>query len=413
MKPIIPPQIKQRISLAKIGKKRFWLGLIFGILNALLFFCFVFLVTEAVDVFSVFWEQDILHKSESKLFFEKLFLIALSVALANNTMLRVWFARPTPYFDRRNRFSSLRIFNYSKFIEYTLWFVVMSFISRFLFQFHSVNLALYETYGYILILFPVYLFFISWMEISRYIKAQRWMLKAFAISLSLVASLSFIDTSNYKVGEVTFKKMHQEKIAYVENEVEKAERLYNISFSEETVLALKELRSKRALALLEKARLAFKTEGKVSLEMIILEKILIHNFKGYYKDVNNSYSYIFPFQAYEQLKKVDKDSPEATELLNIIAEFHALAMFSHEAPDTTVKSNLYYCKKYILHDNEDYYGFDINYRRMYDQATFLVYHIRKLETYTHPFFNKKDTLPPPSTAFMPWVDEFFPEFKEE
>ncbi|WP_420574089.1 hypothetical protein [Kordia sp.] len=406
-------QLKQRLSVTKLGKTRFWLGIVLGTLSAILFYGFIFFILETVDLFKIVLNFDFLIKNVEQLRFEKLFLLALSIAFGNNTMLRFWFSKPSEYLKKSYKYTTTRIVNYSLFIEYVVLFGALSFITRFLMYMPFLDHNLFKEYGYILYLFPVYLFYIAWTEISRYVKSQQWMLKTFAFSIVLLALLSFIDISKYKIGETAYKKMHKEELIYIENETEKAKRDYNIVFSEETINILKELRTERAFDLLKKSRLAFKTDGKVSLDTIILEKILIHNFKGYYIDELHSYLYTFPFQVYEQLRKVDSKSNEATELLNIIEEFYKLSLMMVEVPEDSNNSQLYYNKLHILEFDFHSENINWNYQKMYTQSSFLVYHMQRLGIYNHhPFFNTDIPFPQPLPIPDGWIKGNFPEFKD-
>ena len=273
-------------------------------------------------------------------------------------------------------------------------FGAISFITRFLLYAPFIDLNIFNEYGYVLYLFPVYLFFIAWTEVSRYIKTQRWMLYVFVMTILYVVLCSFIDVSSYKIGEIAFRKMHHEEITYIENEVEKAKRNYNITFSAETINALKELRTERAYNLLEKTRLAFNTDGKVSLDTIIFEKILLHNMKGYYIGIQNPYTYTTPVKVYEQLRKVDPNSYEATELLNLIATFHEVGTYLYN-DDAIVQIDTSIRGKSSLLYNNTLPGLNRDYDIMYSQTIFLISNLQKLDTYNyHPFFNSKISFPP-------------------
>ncbi|WP_046744840.1 hypothetical protein [Kordia zhangzhouensis] len=408
---------KQELTISKIGVFRFWLGIVYGFLYAALFFCFVFLFTEAVDLFMVLWGYDVPKVSEASLFYQKLFLITLSIAFGNSAMIRCWFSIPSKYFNGKNHFSSIKITKHSLFIEYMVWYATMVYITRFLFQFPEIDLSIFETFGYLFICIPIYLFFVSWTEIIRTIKAQSWMWKAFVISYILAALISFVDVSQYKIAEIAFEKVHNEEIVYVAQEVEYAKRAYSIEFSAETILSLKELRTERALDLLEKTRGAFYTNDNISLDTIIMEKILIHNFKGFYKNKRESYAYITPFQAYLHLRKVAPKSHEAIELLNILEEFHQLSIIVYMRDNYLDKYNLTLDsrKTNILLYNFHSPGTDEPFTRMANQTFFLVYTLKKLGMYEHhPLFNSTISLPQPAPLNIfdrLWAKEHFPELQ--
>lgn len=176
------------------------------------------------------------------------------------------------------------------------------------------------------------------------------------------------------------------------------------------------MRTKRALNLLKKTRLAFKADRNVSLDTIILEKILIHNFKGFYKDERKSYQYIFPFQVYEQLRKVDPKSSEATELLHILAEFYELSLYYLDAFDDGRQSTLNTIKKSTMEKANSYFDHsyhNADYNFMYNQTFYLLHHLQKLGIYDHhPLFEKAAPFPPDS-LFDSWVKEHFPELKKD
>jgi len=404
-------QFKPRLTISKIGKFRFWLGIGLGIVNAIVFYLFVFFLLDFMMVMNVSIGGDLPMIPIEVSFFEKPFLIATSLTVGVTMMIRHWFMQATFHFQRSRKKITLRLSNYSQFLVYLVFYVAAIFIRFSYFDIDFTKANQFINYKSLLFIIPLYLFFAAWTEVSRYFKTANWIPYTFFISLLIITLLSFLDMKPQGFSEKAFQNIHAEEFTYIDAEVEKATRIYGISFSEETIKTLKELRTDNALNQLEKVRLAFKADKKVSLDTIILEKILIHNFKGYYKNRRQSYAYIFPFQAYEQLRKVTPTSQEAKELLNIIKEFHKLSMFINEVENGDTINLLQANKLDVL--TYSFHNYNLNYNRMKVQTAFLVFHIQKLAIYDHPFFNTENSFPPPPPMYESWIQENFPELNYE
>ncbi|QHI35849.1 hypothetical protein IMCC3317_11970 [Kordia antarctica] len=403
-------QLKPRLSISKIGKLQFWIAIGLGILSAIVFYLFTFYLLDFMIVMSVLLGGDLPNISAEVSFFEKSFLIATSLTVGITMMIRHWFMQATFHFQHSRKKITLRLSNYSLFLYYLILYVAIVFIRFSVFGKASVGSHQPINYNSLFFIIPLYLFFASWTEVSRYFKTANWIPYTFLISIFTVTLMSLIDIKPEGFSKSTFQNCHSEELDYIDAEVEKAKRDYGISYSEETIRTLKQLRTENSLNQLEKVRLAFKTDVKVSLDTIILEKILIHNFKGYYKDRQQSYAYIFPIHAYEQLRKVAPNSHEATELLNILVEFHKLTMLMHDAYYGDKENIIYYHKENVLiHNIHNYYDRSFDYGRMANQSFFLVYHIQKLGIYNHPYFNTKNSFPPPLPIYKDWARERFPE----
>ncbi|MFK7749400.1 MAG: hypothetical protein AB8B65_13475 [Kordia sp.] len=405
-------QFKQGLSIAIIGKLQFWIGILLGVFNAVVFYLFIFYLLDFMNLFNISMDGDLPLQTKDRSFFETPFLAATSFSLGVTMMIRHWFMQPTFRYQRSCKNISLRISNYSLFIFYLVLYAAIVYIRFFVFGKTFTEADRPINYTSLFFTIPLYLFFVAWTEVSRHFVAKKWIISTFLIGTLTVFLFTITNIKPTKFSEKTFNIIHAEEFEYVDTELKKATEKYNIHFSEETINALKEFRSKRAFELLEKVRLAFKADKKVSLDTIILEKILIHNFKGYYKGRRDSYTYIFPFQAYEQLRKVAPKSDEATELIFILEEFYKLSKLKTEDWISDNNSFLYHNRMSIL----EYQFHDYNpheYYKMYDQVFFLLPNIQKLKIYDHPLFNKEIPFPPSIPIFEKNVLEKFPEFTHQ
>ena len=112
---------------------------------------------------------------------------------------------------------------------------------------------------------------------------------------------------------------------FIEDESYKARTNYQIEFSNNTIETLKKWKTQSSLNQVIKVKNAFRSESKITLDTIILQKIILHNFKigGWYRFSRNSidnWHYAAPLEIYEQIKKFDRNSNETIELTQIIKE---------------------------------------------------------------------------------------------
>lgn len=407
-------QFKPHLSIAKIGKLRFWIGVGLGILNAVIFFMFIFFFFEIINIIKSAMGYDVAMQSEDAISFEHTFIFSTAIALGISTMIRYWFLQPTFHFHKTRKKLSLRIANYSLFIEYVTWFMVIVFIRQVFINGFLLGTRMYEYYEVIFYIIPVYLFLTSWTEVSRYFNVWKWKFYVFMVSIVSLFLLSFINLSSYHRSETVFQKIYEEELFYLNSQITLAKDSYQIEFDATTITTLKRLRTHELRNLLIATKNAFQKDEKVSMKQILLEKILLHNFKSTHFEFNDEFLYPFPLDVYGQLKKVAPNSNEATELLNILEEFYQLTFFMYERLDTGGKSISFRDKVSILQDTFKEYRrrFTSPYRGVSLQIKAIAYRLQKQDVYKHPFVTelKENNFPPPIPLDTKYYD-LYPELK--
>ncbi len=408
-------QLKPSLSIENIGKTRFWMGISLGIFHGLILYGFVFCFLETVSLIKVGMFSDIPFQTKDALYFEHTFLVALAIAIASHTMIRYWFSQPTYHFYKTRRHVSLRVLHYSLFIEFLSWYMIVVFLRDILTAQTLVGSAVYSFYGHLFFIVPVYLFLTAWIEVSRYFKVWRWKLYTLGISLLCVVSLSFIDLSNFRYAEVAYEKMYGEELLYLNTQLEFAKEKFDVNFSEETISTLKLSIAGDLQKLLLETKQKFETNKKVRLKDIILQKILIHNFKSAEFEGYGMQYYPEPIDVYAQLKKVPSKSAEATELLHILDEMYQLTFFMGERQDIENTSITFMKKNGILpyvHSSRriDRYS---HYKKLETQIVVIRYALSKQTEYEHPFIReiKNNELPPPPPLADENIYNRFPELK--
>jgi len=408
-------QFKPRLSIAKIGKTRFWTGIVLGIFSAFVLYSFIFCFFEIVNLMRVGMSLDIPLQSETALQFEHTLLLAIAIALGNHTMVRYWFSQPTFHFQKIQKQVTLRIANYALFVEYLCWYMVAVFLRDWAAGHFLIGYDTYNAYGFLFYMIPAYLFLMVWTEVARFFNVWKWKGYSFVISLFCVISLSFIDLSEYRYATTVYENMYDEELFYVNNEITNAKENYGIDYEVETITTLKKLKTGDLQQLLLQTKQKFETNKKVRLKDIILQKILIHNFKSAHFEGYDIQYYPDPVDVYAQLKKVAPTSHEATELVHILEEFYQLTFFMSDLKDADGKSPTFRLKTKVLSDANDLYYHELykHFITMRKQIRVLIYTLAKQETYTHPFITqfKASELPPPIPLSDRTIYKRFPELQ--
>ncbi|WP_046759031.1 hypothetical protein [Kordia jejudonensis] len=411
-------QLKPHISIKNIGKLRFWTGIGLGILNAIIFFVFIFFLLEFAEYYKVCLGYDTYIDTSETIWYEKTLLIAFTSILGSNVMLRYWFQKPTYHFQKTFRHTTLRITHYSLFIQYLALYVGIGFVHKVIIPNIYVKLEIVETYGWIIFLVPICMFFSMWTEVSRYLKTQRWMLYVFAILLTTTTLLSFVNIPMYSYAKIAYEKMYEEDFEYLTNEIAHAQKTYQVTFDAETITTVKQTRSKELENLLVELKDAFKSDKKVTMKQILLEKIMIHNFKGYYLEFYDNYYYTQPYHVYRQLKKVAPNSAEANELINILKEFEDLVTYGSMEYDPNVHTHSEAIRIFrvsnMLLDN--FHGAS-HYRMLHKSLNDMKHGLLRSNVYNHHPFVKylKSDAAPPLLPLSPDIYDYskeFPEFGE-
>lgn len=411
-------QLKPHLSIAKIGKLRFWAGIGLGVFNAVIFFLFINFLLEFVEYYKICLGYDTYLDNLETIWFEKTLIIAFTSVLGSNVMLRYWFQKPTHYFQKTFRHTTLRITHYSLFIHYLALFIGIGFIHKIVLPNVFLKLGIIEMYGWIILIFPIAMFFSMWTEVYRYIKTQRWMLYIFGILLATTTLFSFVNIPMYSYSKSAYKKTYAEDFKYLDKEIAHAQKVYNITFDKKTIATLKLTRSEELKNLLLELKNAFKSDKKVSMKQILLEKIIIHNFKGYYFEFYyNNYS-AEPFHVYRQLKKVAPNSQEAYELINILYEFDELFKYAYIEYDSNIHSRSEALKIFRFMNIFSDQNFGQNhYYEIFTQLNDMKHGLVRSNVYNdHPFviYLNSDTTPPliPLSNYLFEYSKEFPEFTE-
>ena len=191
------------------------------------------------------------------------------------------------------------------------------------------QLNLFEEYWLLFVLIPIVVFAQNWFIVRLIYRSEKWILFSFIICFVITFALKETTSVNQEILNSVYYKKYESDFKYVDQQINKAKIEYGIELNENTIKTLKKWHTKSSTEQVIRLKAAFSKDKKVSLDTIILQKIVLKNFKenGKYFNRNSidNWRYAFPKDILRQLEFYDVTSNESKELLEIIKEQIALA----------------------------------------------------------------------------------------
>ncbi len=318
---------KQAISVSIIGKNRFWIGIIAGLVNAVCLSFFIDYSRESLRVFSLL-SQDLFTLPKKEVVFFDYFFAGFSSVFGLGISLWIWLSNPRHSRRKERLYKHLAQTN----IFVIIWIALM-FIARWG---TIIPIVLYSQRGYdnqldlyndgwlFFVMLPIVIFLNNWYTVRLVYKSGKWILFSFVTVIIITFLLAHLKTVDRDIFNVAFQNKNAYKYEYIDKELKKASK-YGIKFSKETKKILKQNYTESTLKQVADVQNAFNQNKKISLDTLILEKIIIHHHKRkqlYYfhrDESDRNWSYAFPEQIYEQIKMCN-DSTGLQYLFEIIHE---------------------------------------------------------------------------------------------
>lgn len=383
-------RFKPKLTIAKIGKVRFWTGITLGVLQAVILFLFFFLFIDSIYTTSIYMGFDFPSFPKDIAIINKIFLISLCISLGIHTTIRFWFSKPTHHYKKTYRHTTLQIRHHSFFIQNFVMYTSGVFMQFILVKFYFRNPLFYENFKWLLFCIPLYIFFSSWNIILKHFRALRWQRNAFILSIVAIMTLSFINFEDKKSYPVILNSFYAEEFHYIQKEVKNAREKYEITFTQKSIDALKGISSFDSKHQYYNVVNSFGSKHKTTLDTIILGKIIVHNFKMFHAKNNYlfynlskhyKWSHLHAGVVYGQLFLHHPDSPEAYELISILELFYHQSKYSFGYDKNPEQSKLV-AKKIDFYSN-----LRPELRNIYAMPRIeeIVAQLIKADVHTHPF----------------------------
>jgi len=319
---------KDYISINIIGKQRFWFGIISGFLSAIIFSLIFNYTREIMRMFSAL-NTDMLIPTFKEFRFYNYFFSALASTFGLSFTIWIWLTN-----SRRKRKKDRIYKQLGQVNAFLILWTVLLMITRIgtilIFVLYGSegydnHLNFYEDFSILFILLPIVIFGQNWFTVRLIYKSTKWIFYSLLFCILLTITLANTTVINQEKLNDGYYSQFKEDFLYIENELEKAKINHQIVFDTRTIETLRKWKTESSLIQVNKVKNAFNTSAKVSLDTIILQKIIFHNFKigdWYYSRRGSieNWQYALPYDIYRQIQNNYPDSPETKELIEIIKE---------------------------------------------------------------------------------------------
>jgi len=320
--------LKPKISISKLGKGQFWTGIIIGVVISFILNYFLNYSREALRLFTFLADPYILTEKEFRIY--DIFFTCFSTSIGFGFTIIYWL-RGRNVNIKKNYLKTFTITN-----SLIVTFISLMAVSRIgsilpitLYGFHGYDnhLDILKDFWLLLVLIPLYIFFTNWNSIKLIFRTKNWVLISILFYCLTVFYLYKTTTVNREILNKGYYTHNKERFEYIDREIKKAKSL-DIYFSDTTKQILQKRYAERTTNLVQKTKKAFKKGSIVSLDTLLLQKIIIHNMNdegfGWYRyrrdDKDKNWPYPLPEEVYYQILKHDIDSPEIKVLFGILNE---------------------------------------------------------------------------------------------
>lgn len=318
---------KEKISIQKIGKQRFWIGIISGLFSAITISLTFSYFRELFRFFTTL-SADLLILEKSELQFYNYFFSSLATVLGLSITVAIWMTNNNHNRKKDKIYKQLSRAN----IYFTFWLILMM-IARFgsVLPFilygmpgYDNQLNLFEEYWLLFVLIPIVVFAQNWFIVRIVYRSAKWIFYSFLICIAITFVLNSTTSINQEILNNVYYKKFESDYNYIDQQINRAKIEYGIEFKENTIETLKKWKTESATEQVINLKSAFSKDKKVSLDTIILQKIVVKNFKEngryYRRNSIDNWRYAFPKDILRQLELYDINSNESKELVEILKE---------------------------------------------------------------------------------------------
>ncbi|MBN1617893.1 hypothetical protein JW887_00945, partial [Candidatus Dojkabacteria bacterium] len=318
--------LKPEISIELIGKRKFWTGIILGFLFSLVLSYFFNYSRESLRFITFNGDPFILSPKEFKKY--DLFFASLSASIGFGIAIVYWFL------GYNNRIVKRYLKRFAITNALFVSIVVLMVVSRFgsilpiiLYRngFDG-QLLIHRDYGLLLILTPLYVFFGNWNAVRAFLRTRHWILISFAIYCLVTLFLYKTTALNKDNLNAHYYHQNRERFEYIDQQLRMAARM-DITFTNDIKTILQKRYSPRTNELVISLKNAFESDRQLTIDTLILEKIVIHNMneqgRWYFRhgeDRDKNWSYALPEDVYDQIQMNEIGSPEMKILFEILGE---------------------------------------------------------------------------------------------
>jgi hypothetical protein len=337
---------KEQISIQQIGRQRFWIGIVAGLISAISI-SLVFNHFREVYRFFITMSADLLILADNELQFFNYFFSSFATTLGFSVTIWIWMSNRT-----HNRRLDRLYKQLSRVNALLVFWIFLMVIARFgsippgvLYGMpgYDNHFNLYHDFWILFLLIPLSIFMQSWAPVRLVYRSGKWLLLSLLFCIMTVFSLKMTTTVNQEKLNNSYRLRFEKDYLYIDQEMSKAKAEYGIEFKKKTIDILKKWHSESSVEQVISIKTAFSESIPVSLDTILLQKIVIRNFKHggkyYARNSSENWQYALPKDILKQIQLYDINSYETKELFEVLKEaidlMNTLKIDLDEFPDYT------------------------------------------------------------------------------
>lgn len=316
--------IKQKLTIKTIGKNYFWMGIILGVNYNLILLLFISYLREGFYLSILSYERDLVRLEPQDYVWIDLVIALLNTVISFGIIQIIWTAGLLK--NNRNkkcRHKYYSIIGFVAFVTFTSYAVFYRVVS--ITTFYTISLEIHklllEYFDIRIFLFaPLAIFFTLWSKFQIYFKSYRWIL----ISFVSIVGIGILLGTKFPINRDILSQNYNHIFDHEFNYIDKQLALYYDTNSQTYDEYRKVLRTKRSdeiYNLLMESRTKFHSLDSLSIDTLVLQKILIHNFNGGYFYCNprweqNCWYYAHP----EDIKRLIKNAQLHSDKMELLFE---------------------------------------------------------------------------------------------
>ena len=322
---------KNKISIKNIGRQRFWFGIISGFFSAISI-SLIFNRTRELIRLITSLSQDLLIFEKQELVFFNYFFVSLSTVLGFSITIWIWMGNPINE-KKKHKLYKQQVRTNTQLFFWLILFLIAQLACLFLYFItaevnnYDYPVNLYKEYKLLFILTPIVIFLQSWFLVRRIYKTTKWILFSLIITLVTIFILKVTTTIDQNILNEKYLKQYEKSYSYIKNTISESEKKYNIKFNEQAIKTIEQRKSRNSVLQIRELKKSFAKDTKVSIDTIILQKIIIHNTKAerryrYHGDSITliNWKYPLPKDILKQINNFKSNSNETYELFKTLKE---------------------------------------------------------------------------------------------
>jgi len=356
--------LKPNLTYQRIGTTNFWQGVFFGLASSIILALFMNFSREIFRYFSIL--NELVEYPELEYFYSDLFYSLYASLFGFGVCLMHWFK-----IRDQSRKTRLRL-SFAKSNIFLFLVISLLAISRMgtVILLPLVNLPGFDNHLNFHLEFPeifvfmsIFLILFFWQGIQMEFKLNYWKFYSAAIIISWTFLLfSFLRVDRNIVDEA-YNNFKKTRYLVIDQELNKAKEI-GIEFPLITIETIKKHKTESKKNMYLAVEKAFKTKNSVSLDTLILQKIMIRNldhldFSAHsfypYEGHDSIWIYPYPEAIYHQIKLHKPSDIETKVLFEILSELVDISnpeyRMPKEKPDYLTReefSNLNYEKRSLI-----------------------------------------------------------------